>query len=363
MTNSKRGIRLVKFLFILIVLIPSLITGVYFYNFSKDQYMSTFSFSVISENPVNPIDFLSSTSSSPDSHILAEFIRSPRMVGNLERDISLSDVYRKGHFDPLYDLASDASREDLLDLWESLLIAYHDPSSGIIRVEVFAFTAEDAELIANQIIDYSRDLINEISNVSQNDKLEHLRQERAESLESLRASQKEVADFRSKFQVVDPSANLTTQIELIKSLQGKFIDSTIELELMRDILSDTDTRVIQAQRKVDVLEKNIEIERRNIGSLNDSSEFDLVSIFDKYEQLSINVELDRERYSESIRAYAAAISESKIKDKYLAVHIRPERAETSQYPKRELLFFLLVIAYLLAWFCSSLVYYSIRDRA
>jgi len=363
MNKNKKGINFVKILFVLIVVIPTILTSIYFSTFSKDQYMSTFSFSVISENPTNPIDFLSSTSSSPDSYILAEFIRSPGMVGNLENDISLTELYQKGKYDPLYYLESDTSREDLLDVWDSLSNVFHDSSSGTIRVEVYAFTAEDALMIANQIIEYSRELINDISNISQNDKLIHVRQERTDALANLRASQEKLAEFRSKFQVVDPSANLTTQIELIKSLQEKFIDSTIELELMRDILNKNDTRIKQAQRKVDVLRKNIDIERKNIGSLNDSEESDLVTIFDEYEQLSINVELDREIYSEAIRVYTSSLSEAKIKDKYLAVYINPEFPDSSQYPRRALLLFLLIIAYLLVWFCSSLVYYSIRDRA
>lgn len=357
---------IVRLLFVLIVILPMAALAFYLITYSKDQYKSKFAFLVSSETISSPLDFLSVSSTSPDSHILADFIRSPEIVDLIDKDLDLRAIYSKGGMDPLYLIDEEASREDLADFWEDMLTVYHDQASGIISVEVFTFAPEDAPLIANAIIEKSRTLINRISNVAEEDKLAHVRTERDQALLNLRETQRRLTDFRADFQIVDPEANLQVQVELIKSLQVKYVESLIELELMRDVLSSNDTRISQAERKISVLLENIELEKRKIGTTDSLSEEErntLVSIFDEYERIAIDIELDREIYSSAIRAYAVALSEANIQDKYLVDYIAPVEPEESQYPKRYMIFFLSLIASFLIWFTACLVYYSIRDRA
>jgi len=359
--SGKAGI--IKMLFVFFFFIPVSAVGFYLFTLSKDQYKTDLSFSVRSETPANPIDFFSTGSSSPDSEILVDFIYSREMLDAVNTRLNLFKVYNEGDYDPLYQLKEDAQVEDLMQLWERMINVFHDRATGIIQVEVFAFDPESSLIIAQEIIKNCHDLINRVSNISENDKLTHVKGELDTAFQELQAAQLELTQFRSRFRVVDPDADFRTHIELVKSLQEKYIDYTIEFELMSDILADDDVRINQAKKKVSTLRDNIELEKLKISSKDPNENEDLVFIFDKYDKLSINMELAKELYSESRRSYSATLSETKIKNKYLAAHVEPRIAESSKFPQRYLIFSVTVILCLLLWFSSSLVYYSIRDRS
>ena len=136
---------------------------------AADQYHSSSSFSVRSIDSAQPSDILGMFSQAgagstlSDSYVLIDFIRSERMVQAIDEAFGLDSVFAPRGADYFYGIGRDLPIEDKLEYWRRMVSINFDHTSGIMELEVKAFTPEDSQKIAAFIIAQSERLINDLS--------------------------------------------------------------------------------------------------------------------------------------------------------------------------------------------------------
>jgi capsular polysaccharide transport system permease protein len=156
------------------ILLPTLLAGIYYFVIAADQYVSEARFAVRS-NEAQGADVLGMLSGMPratvvsDSYIVADYVRSAEMVAELERRIRFRDVYARPEADFLTRLDPTASREELVRYWGKRIDVGYDSTKNTVAVNVRAFSPEDAQNIVREIVDVTRNLINELSVQSRRD--------------------------------------------------------------------------------------------------------------------------------------------------------------------------------------------------
>jgi len=86
-----------------------------------------------------------------------------------------------------------------------------------------------------------------------------------EAKERLKTAREGITKFRNLNQLVNPQLDLQTQAGLLGNLQGQQADALIALDLLQDATKANDPRVVQAERRLVVIETRIEAERRKLG--------------------------------------------------------------------------------------------------
>jgi len=147
---------LVALSFLLFVVAPSAVSGVYLWTVAVDQYASSVGFAVRREDAGSPTDVLSgltnfSGSSSTDTDILFEYLQSQKLVSEMDAEIDLRGRWSKPEEDPVFALEKDAPIEALMDYWMRMVRVSYGTGAGLIEIEVRAFEGEDATLIAQTI--------------------------------------------------------------------------------------------------------------------------------------------------------------------------------------------------------------------
>lgn len=357
---------LVMLSFLVFVVTPATLAGVYLYTRAADQYASTVGFTVRQEETSSAYEILGglsnfSGSSSTDTDILYEFIQSQELVQKVDAALDLRHIYGKPPDDPVFRLAEGASIEDLVAYWPQMVRIFYDPGTGLIEVEVRSFDPEDARDIARKIFDLSSAMINKLSAIARDDATRYAKEELDQAVQRLKVARQALTLFRNQTQIVDPSADIQGQMGLLNSLQAQLAETLIELDLLGEIASDSDPRVAQAKRKIVVIEKRIAEERRKLGtnSGGDSAFADLVG---QFEVLQVDREFAEKSYLSALSAYDTAVAEAQRQSRYLAAYVQPTLAETSIYPKREILLAVVSLVLFGAWTILVLVYYSLRDR-
>ncbi len=354
--------------FIATVVVPLAAAAWYLFAVSAEQYASTVGFTVRKEEVASPIELFGgiadvSGNGGADSDILYEFIRSQEIVGNLEATIGLSSLFSKPVGDPVFAYDQSGKIEDLRDYWNRMVHVTYEPSTGLIEVRVLAFEARDAQAIAMAIFDESARLVDELSAIAQEDSIAFAKTELERSIERLKASREAMTAFRSRTQIVDPTADLQGQMGLLSTLEQQLAEALIAADLLRESTRESDPRILQADRRIAVIEARIEDERRNLGvGRSGGSGGDYATLLAEYERLAVDREFAEQSYIAALAAYDQALAEARRKSRYLAAYIRPTLAESAEYPRRWVLlgssaFFLLAV-----WAISALVFYSIRDR-
>ena len=365
--------------YVAMVVLPVLVSAWYLWARAADQYVSRAGFSVRQEEASSAVDLFGGVASltgadTSDSDILYKFIQSQELVRRVDDALDLRALWSKGREagDFVFGYDAPGTIEDLVDYWPEMVKVHADTGTGLIDLEVRAFTPGDARRIAREIYSESSRMINELSDIARDDATRYARQELDKAVERLKESRAALTRFRNRTQIVDPSASIQTQMGLLSSLQSQLASALIDLDILRQTTRPKDPRIVQTELRVEVIRKRIEEERDKLG-LDGSNEdgagtgdnrrdavfADLVG---QYEELAVDQKFAEESYVAALKAYDAAVAEARRQSRYLAAHVKPTLAESSTVPDRPWLLLLVILFTFLVWAMTVLVGYALKDR-
>ena len=220
--------------FLLCVIVPTLIAGLYLSVMASDQYVSEARFSVRrgTETKMPPmlsgLSFLTSLTTSgastmQDAFIVTDYVRSRTII----EDLGGKDVIAKINAHPDADwssrMRSDLPLEKVWKYWKRKVTATIDTQSGIVTLEIATFSPQEAFDLARRIVEKSEKLVNEISERSRNDALERARGEVTLAQERVRKAREELLQFRNANSSIDPVASATSLSETVATLMRERI--------------------------------------------------------------------------------------------------------------------------------------------
>lgn len=354
-----------------LVVVPVGVAIFYLETRAADQFGSDMAFSVRSEEQSSAIELLGgitefSGSSSSDSDILYAYLSSQELVSKVNARVDLESIWSRisAKDDPIFAFQPTGLIEDLHDHWNRKVSIIYDSGTRIITARILAFTPRDAQAIAQAMLDESTLMINELSAIAREDAIRYAREDLDAASTRLRTARQALTTFRNRTQIVDPSIDTQNQMGVLVTLQQQLADALIELGLLRDTTNDGDPRITQANRRVDVIQTQIDAERRKLG-LGGGAQGGVVfaDLVGEYEGLVVDREFAEIAYKNALASYEGALADSRRQSRYLAAHIAPTFAEKAQYPERIKLIALMALFSFLTWSIVCLVYYSLRDRS
>ena len=361
------------FSFGLFVLLPLVAAAFYLFAVAEDQYGSTVGFTVRKEEGASASDligglaqFAGTAGTGTDADVLFEFIQSQEIVERIQGRLDLVGHYA-AHWgsDPVFSIWPDARIEDLLWFWKRVVRVAYDRSSGLTELQVVAFDPEMAQRIAQEILNESQTMINALNETAREDAMRYALQDQKIALDRLKAAREAMTRFRSRTQIVDPSADIQGRMGVLNNLQQQLAEALIELDLLTENATATDPRVSQAQTRIEVIRQRIRKERDSFASAQPepgTDDEDYPALLAEYESLSVDQEFAEQRYVAAMAALEAAEAMATRQTRYLATYIQPTRAQQSEYPQRFTIVGLMALLLLLSWSIVVLIYYSIRDR-
>ncbi|TCP60385.1 capsular polysaccharide transport system permease protein [Rhodovulum bhavnagarense] len=348
------------------VVVPFIGAAYYLFSIANDQYASRVGFAVRTADTGSAIELLGgiselSSANSSDTDILYEFIQSPQIVRAVDERLGLAGIYRRDN-DPVFALGEDTRIEALSAYWRRMVKVFYDRSSGLIEVRVLAFDAASAHAIAVAIFEESNGMINELSAIAQADTLRYSEQELARAQDRMKQARQALTSFRNQSRIVDPTADIQSQMGLITSLQAQLAEAIIERDLLLENASTNDPRLAQIERRIEVIRDRIERERDQFVESGERKDDAFSRLLEEYEALSVDLEFAERAAISARTAYDLALSEAQRKSRYLASYIPPTLAETPEYPRRIVLLAILGAGLAISWAIGALIYYSLRDR-
>lgn len=356
--------------FLLAVVLPSLATVGYLYTRAADQYASSVAFSVRSSDAAMPTGLLgaifqSTSSAGADAEIVYEFVRSQQMVEAAMRALPLTEIYNLPERDIVFRLGDDPPIEAVVGYWNWMTDISFDSTTGIVRFEARAFTAEDAQRIAEFVLAESTRIVNDLSEQAREDSLQVSRAVVGEAEDRLREARRAMREFRDLEQEVDPAANAGAQLGLIAELEQQLAQARVALDSELQLVGARSPRLETMRQRIASLERQIVEERARVGAgglSGEDRERRLAAVLSDYEERQVDLEFAQQAYVSALAAHEQAQIEARRQSRFLAPHISPTRSIEPQYPHRMLIsaavFGLLVVL----WSVALLIFYNIRER-
>lgn len=363
--------RLILWSFLIVVALPTTISGLYLWLVASDQYTSTVAFSVRKEGMAaasgelfGGLGKLAGMSSTSDTDILYAYLRSEDIVARMDEKIDLRTRFAKRWpKDPVFAFNPSKPLEKLTKYWLRQASIVYDSSSRLISVTVSAFTPEDAYDIARAAFDESSRTINRLSDIAREDGTRAARAELDRAQTRLTEARQAMTAFRMDTQIVDPQADLAGQMGVLNSLQAQLAEQMIALDMLHENARPGDQRIIQAKQRIAAIRARIEEERAKFNTPGAGpGGKSYAEMMADYEKLRVALEFAEASHRSAQVAYEMASAEAERQSRYLAAHIEPKIAQSSTEPRRFYLLFSTFGGLILLWGIMLLVYYSVRDR-
>jgi capsular polysaccharide transport system permease protein len=244
-----------------------------------------------------------------------------------------------------------------------MVTIYYDAGTGLMEVRVLAFDPVEAQAISTALFDESSAMINGLTAIAREDATRYAREDLDRAVEGLKEARAALTEFRARTQIVDPNADIQGQMGLLNTLQAQLANALIELDLLSANAREGDPRIRQAEERIAVIENRIAAERAKFGAGEaDGSRGAYATLINEYEGLIVDREFAETSYVAALTNFNAAQAEALRQSRYLAPHIRPTLAESSEYPQRGMLLGVLALILFMGWSILVMLYYSIKDR-
>ena len=355
--------------FLVGVVLPVLATGWYLWTRAVDQYESRVGFTIRREEAPGPADLfgrlssLSATGSS-DSDILFEYIQSQEMVRLVDTHLSLRQLYAQNYqMDPVFSLPPGGTIEDLHRFWQRMVKVSYTQGTGLIDLSVRGFTPDQAQSVAEAILEESSAMINTLSTVAQQDAMGFARSELENALDQLKRARAAITRFRSRTQIVDPNADIRMQMGLLTNLQQQLGEELIAHDMLLENTQASDPRITRSKQRIAAIEGRIRQERQKFSIGGDAANGeDYATMISEFERLSVDREFAEAKYTRALTNFDLAQAEAQRQSRYLATYVQPTLAESAQFPRRGMLLGLVTLFLLTGWAIFALIYYALRDR-
>jgi capsular polysaccharide transport system permease protein len=351
--------------FVLAVVIPAIVSAVYFFGIAANMYVSEF-YAVVrpasDQQDGGPVSRSAvNEQTAVQSNVVVEYIKSPELVSKLEDEIGLRTIYSTDKADFWSRLDPHASMETLVAYWNSMVQPFFDMTTGTVSVGVKAFDAADAQLIATQVIHLSEDLVNSMSQRARADAVRSDEEEVHKAGDQLAKIRQQMLEFRNQQQMIDPKAEATSSLSLISHLREELALAQANLDSYGEATEAPGAKVLRL--RIVALQRQIAAASSSITSSDRQSKTNALSAnVTSFEELDTKRQVAEKYYDAALSALERAQYDASRQASYLAVFVEPNLPQTPAYPKRVMSVMLTLLASLGVWIFGIVIFQSIREH-
>lgn len=359
--------------FVVCVLLPTLLAGVYFFGYASNQYVVEFRFSVRDTNSsavsgansasgIMASIGLSSATNSNENYMVTEYMTSLQAVEDLQKKIDVRKLYSHPSVDFLSRMDASNSVEDFARYWKSMVTAEYDTITGIAVARVQAFTPQDAYLVAQTLLTSADDMINEVSQRPLREAVRFAEAEVKRAETRLKEIRADLAAYREKEGLIEPMNNVVlSNATLAGTIRGLLAQLQTDLgALQKQGLGANAAPVRTLEMRIRATEdqlKSIEaqVSRQGTGSA-------LSPVVARYEALDQERQFAQNMLNSTMQSLEQARANAITKRLYIVPFIQPILPVSSTYPNRFIATLTVAAACLLLWTVALLLSRAIREH-
>lgn len=356
-----------KFTFFLFVIIPSILAGVYYFEYASDKYISESRY-IIQGSEKQSTDVLGMvtgltgvSASTPDSLAVLNYSVSHDFLEKLLQNTDLMSHYSDHAYDWWARIPEDATREDLLDYWDTNIINIsYDTASGISTLEVTAFNAEVAQQISTRVLEINERFINNLSSEARADALKLAQDEVIKAETELLSIRSRLARFNEEEKVISAEQVAQAEQGIVASLKQQVATKEAELKSLSSYMQSNSLKVRSLVNEINSLKRQIATQQANWTESGSGKTVTRVVL--DTEQLNSELAFTEQLYLSAITSLKQAQIEATQKQSYLDIIVPPHFADESLEPNRIHATFTVFLACFMFWGIFTLILSAVKEN-
>ena len=324
-------------MFRLMVVVPTLVTALYYGVIAAPRYVSVSQFIVRSVNNTHMGGFdaffrtFGISRAVDDTNVVENYILSRDAVSALQKQLNLRHIFenKKADFIAAYPppLFKD-SNERLFRYYLSRVSVIQNTTQGIATLKIETFDAKSAHAIAVALMHLAEGMVNKLNDRAQRDTVKTAAQIKQNTEQKLLKAQADLTLFRNSHALVDPDKNSVADLQTISSLANDLAHTVAQMEQNSTTLPDSPQNPVLSS-KARALQLAITSERARIAGGKGS----LVEKIAEYDQLKLNRDIAQKSYESAVTSLESARQEARSKQIYLEEVVRPSLPDMATEPR------------------------------
>jgi capsular polysaccharide transport system permease protein len=325
--------------FLATVVLPVLLSAVYFFGVASPQYVSESRFVVKAPNQrgaqvssfANLIQTTGLSSGQEQSNQVIDYIRSRSALAVLVRELSIRDIYGDADVDGLSGFPrpwSTRSFEDLFDYYRSKVEIGRDVDTGLMVLRTIAFNPKEAAAINETLLRQSEQLVNELNENARTNAIEEATGRVAEAEQRVAVARQAIAAYRNQASVVDPLQEAQAVAEIANRLIGQRAGLEAQLSTLRSATPDHPA-IPSLREQIASLTREIDRQTARVVGGRDTISGKLPS----YDALILEQELASELLLLAQTTLEGARTEALKQQFYLERVVNPNVPDRATYPR------------------------------
>lgn len=346
-----------------LAIVAILLVSFYWYVWAEDRYVSRAT--VVLESPqIAPpsLDFssmLSASSGNSDLLLLREYLLSVDMLKQVQEQLDFRGHYTS-HGD-FFARLSDAHApiEELHKYYLRRVSVEMDEYSGVLKIEVQAYTPEFAHRMTQLLLQAGEAHMNQMGQRLAEEQVQFLEKQLGRLSGRLDDARDDLLDFQNKEGLVSPTQTVESINQVVASLEGKLAELQAQRKAISSFQSSRSAEMQRVQSEIEALHEQIDKQRDRLAQATGES---LNRISSEYQTLELKAQFAQETYSSALSALENTRLEAARKLKQVSVLQSPLLPEYPTKPDRlyNATVFALVVLFLS--FIFSMILMIVRDH-
>jgi BexC/CtrB/KpsE family polysaccharide export inner-membrane protein len=260
-------------------------------------------------------------------------------------------------FDRFDPLGWSGSFEELYRYYTGKVGIEFDSETGITKLTVRAFRANDSQVINRRLLEQAEGLVNQLNERGQGDMIRNAQREVTEAKEQSRKAALELAAFRNQAGVIDPERQATVQLQMISKLQDELIGARMQL-LQLSAIAGQNPQIPVLRVRIKGLEKAI---GDQLGQVAGSSR-SLSAAAVQFQRLQLQREFSDRQLAAALTALQEARNEARRQRAYVERIAQPSLPDTAMEPRRLRGILATLIVALVAWGILVMLLAGVREH-
>jgi capsular polysaccharide transport system permease protein len=229
LARGQRRASLLRLAFIVLVIIPTLLSAFYYALIASPRYVSEAQFSITRAANSKPsgLDALlrsfGVSQTVDDTGIVTGYLTSRDALAAVANDLPVREIFSR----PEADLFSRFPRfwrsdsfERLFDYFQDRVSVIQDPKTGLSVLRVETFRPKDSRDLAEVLLKLAENSVNGLNRRLERDSLDLAWSELGRAQQKLVDAQQALTEFRNRELLVDPTKNSAASLDTITRLSG-----------------------------------------------------------------------------------------------------------------------------------------------
>ena len=352
-------------LFVCTVVLPTLLSILYYGFIASDIYTSESTFVVRGperqlESPLSGIlKGVGFARAQDDAYTVQNFMRSRDALRVLNEKLAIGKAFASKDVDIIdrfNAMGWDDSFEALYQYYLKKVDIQFDSASSIFTVTVRAFAADDCYRINQLLLEMSEMLINSLNERGRQDMIRFAAAEVAEAERKAKDAELALSSFRSQKGVIDPERQSTIQLQQISKLQDELIATKEQLVHLQTFISEN-PQIPALQKRVETLESEIADENARVTG----GEKSLAGKAAGYQSLGSRDFADKQLAS-ALASLEQARNEAIRKQLYLERIVQPSKPDVAMEPRRLRAVLTTIMLGMIAWGLLAILIAGVREH-